>query len=90
MAPKQGATGPKPGDGIRSMDTTSLFRITNFELYVKPNKFIMAFGLVAATACFGYLYYWNHSQRTNPNSPTYVAVNEDDTLTIRKRSSRWN
>lgn len=56
----------------------------------QQNKFIMVFGLVAATACFGYLYYWNHSQRTNPNSPTYVAVNEDDTLTIRKRSSRWN
>lgn len=25
-----------PGDGIRSLQSTSLFRAVNFELYVKP------------------------------------------------------
>ncbi len=27
---------PKPGQGIRSMNSSNLFRITNFELFVKP------------------------------------------------------
>ena len=42
---------PKPvtGDGIRSLETSGVFRTLNFELYAKPNKFVMAFGLVAIT-----------------------------------------
>lgn len=27
---------PAPGDGLRSVKTTSLFRVVNFELYTKP------------------------------------------------------
>lgn len=27
---------PKPGDGIRSLQSTTLFRTINFELYAKP------------------------------------------------------
>lgn len=26
----------KPGDGIRSLQSTTLFRVVNFELYAKP------------------------------------------------------
>lgn len=29
-------TTPGPGDGLRSLRSTSLFRAVNFELYVKP------------------------------------------------------
>ncbi|RWS26984.1 small integral membrane protein 8-like isoform X2, partial [Leptotrombidium deliense] len=41
------------------MQTTTLFRITNFELFAKPNKYVMGFGLVAITACVSYIAYMN-------------------------------
>ena len=40
---------PQSGDGLRSLKTSNLFRNVNFELYVKPNKFVMAFGIIAIT-----------------------------------------
>lgn len=30
----------KPGDGIRSMQSTTVFRVVNFELYAKPVRTI--------------------------------------------------
>lgn len=36
-----------PGDGIRSMRSTNVFRAVNFELYAKPNVVVMGIGLVA-------------------------------------------
>ena len=52
-----------PGTGIRSSPATTLFRITNFELYAKPNKFVMVTGATAFLCCCAYLYemrkYWN-------------------------------
>lgn len=50
----------------------------------------MAFGLVTITSCLGYLYYWNRTARNDPNTRLYVATNEDESLTIRKRTSRWD
>ena len=47
---------PKPGAGIASSPATTLFRITNFELYAKPNKFIMITGATAFMCCAVYLY----------------------------------
>ncbi|CAM1317787.1 Uncharacterised protein g6841 [Pycnogonum litorale] len=35
--------------GLRDARTTGVFRAVNFELFVKPNKFVMGFGLVAIT-----------------------------------------
>lgn len=32
----QNAAVNNPGDGIRSMRSSTLFRVTNFELYAKP------------------------------------------------------
>lgn len=34
--PPPPTTDYKPGDGIRSMKSTNLFRAVNFELYAKP------------------------------------------------------
>lgn len=34
-----------PGDGIRSMRSTTLFRAVNFELYAKPVSKIISFSL---------------------------------------------
>ena len=46
--PPKGGTGPA-GEGIRSLETSGVFRTLNFELYAKPNKWIMGFGLIAIT-----------------------------------------
>ena len=43
------------GEGIRSLETSGVFRTLNFELYTRPNKWVMAFGLTAITGCLGYL-----------------------------------
>ncbi|KAG5885377.1 hypothetical protein JTB14_023764 [Gonioctena quinquepunctata] len=48
---------PSPGDGLRSVRTTTLFRAVNFELYTKPNAVIMGIGLVAIAGCAGYIAY---------------------------------
>ncbi|GJQ86445.1 hypothetical protein Trydic_g10352 [Trypoxylus dichotomus] len=40
------STEAKPGDGIRSLPTSKLFRVVNFELYTKPNAVIMGLGLI--------------------------------------------
>lgn len=44
--PKPTEKPPKhqPGDGIRSMRSTTLFRAVNFELYAKPVSILIEFG----------------------------------------------
>ena len=57
-AKAESATGPGKtvaGDGIRSLETSGIFRTLNFELYTRPNRWVMGFGLVAITGCVGYL-----------------------------------
>ncbi|XP_054168751.1 small integral membrane protein 8-like [Oppia nitens] len=80
--------GIKPGDGIRSLDSSSIFRVANFELFVKPNKYVMGAGICAVTLCIGYFVYINHQIRSNPS--TYVALNEDNTQVIRDKKSKWS
>ena len=46
-APKEAAD--PTGEGIRSLKTSGVFRTLNFELYAKPNKWIMGFGVIAIT-----------------------------------------
>lgn len=33
----------EPGDGIRQVKTTNVFRLINFELYTRPVSFILNF-----------------------------------------------
>jgi len=75
-----------PGDGVRSVRTTNVFRAVNFELYAKPNKFVMGIGLIAITGCFGYLAWMrnNHKQRN-----LYTALDENEQLIVREKTSRW-
>ncbi|RWS12498.1 small integral membrane protein 8-like isoform X2 [Dinothrombium tinctorium] len=76
--------------GIRGMDATTLFKITNFELFAKPNKYVMGAGLVAITSSLCYLAYFNWINRDLKSSENYVAVSEDGSEILRKRSSRWD
>ena len=54
----QGVTS-EPGSGLRSLRSTPGFALFNFELYARPNKFVMVFGLTALTGCVAFLAYMN-------------------------------
>lgn len=79
--------GPQRPTNFRDLGATTLFRITNFELFVKPNKYVMSAGLVSISFCFGYLVYMNlnyddqlHKQNT--------LINEE--LKSDRSKSRWD
>lgn len=77
----------KPGDGIRSLRSTTLFRAVNFELYARPNLVIMGMGLTIFAGCLGYLAY----MRTKYESMGYyAAIGEDGKEEYVKRKSKWN
>ena len=62
-----------PGDGIRSLETSGVFRTLNFELYTRPNRFVMGFGLAAITGCIGYLVWMKSSHK---EKGLYTAMND--------------
>jgi len=78
---------PATGDGIRSLETSGVFRTLNFELYARPNKIVMAFGLVAITGCLGYLA-WMKSQHQDQG--LYTAMDDKDQLYVAKKRSKWD
>ncbi|EEB13407.1 conserved hypothetical protein [Pediculus humanus corporis] len=77
----------KPGEGIKSLKTSSLFRALNFELYVAPNKFIMGLGASAFGICVGYIMYMRYKYE---GLGYYPGVNADGTENYYKRKSNWD
>uniref|UniRef100_A0A1Q3FYK2 Small integral membrane protein 8 n=1 Tax=Culex tarsalis TaxID=7177 RepID=A0A1Q3FYK2_CULTA len=75
-----------PGDGIRSMRSTNVFRAINFELYAKPNAIIMGLGLVAIGITFGYIAYMRSKYE---GLGYYTAIQEDGKEVFVKRKSKW-
>ncbi|KAG7190029.1 hypothetical protein KM043_006179 [Ampulex compressa] len=78
---------PAPGDGLRSLKSTMLFRAVNYELYVKPNKVIMAFGVIAMLGCTAYLLYMNRDRST---VQYYSTVQPDGSIALQKKTSKWS
>nr|CAI5818557.1 unnamed protein product [Callosobruchus analis] len=76
-----------PGDGLRSVRTTTLFRAVNFELYTKPNAVIMGLGLVAIAGCAGYIAYMRSKYE---EMGYYAAVKADGTEQFVKKKSKWD
>ena len=77
---KKGLEPVKPaaaGDGIRSLETSGVFRTLNFELYTRPNKWIMAFGLTAITGCLSYLAWMKAKHR---DQGLYTAIDNQDSV----------
>ncbi|GFO37996.1 small integral membrane protein 8 [Plakobranchus ocellatus] len=74
--------------GWASMPSTTAFRAINFELFVKPNKFVMVFGAITFTTCISYIVYMNLTD-DNKRS-TYVTLDEDGGTTVRPKVSRWD
>jgi len=81
------AAAPAAGDGIRSMQTSGIFRTFNFELYAKPNKYMMAFGVIAFSGCIGYL---SWMKATHKKNNLYTALDENEDLVLREKKSRWS
>lgn len=75
------------GDGLRSLRTTGVFRAVNFELYVKPNLAIMAFGVIAISCSTAYLAYMKAQHR---ESKAYIAIAEDGSQHLTQKRSKWD
>ncbi|XP_053696092.1 small integral membrane protein 8 [Sabethes cyaneus] len=75
-----------PGDGIRSMRSTNVFRAINFELYAKPNAIIMGIGLVAIGITFGYIAFMRAKYE---GLGYYTAIQEDGKEIFVKKKSKW-
>ncbi|XP_034254825.1 small integral membrane protein 8 [Thrips palmi] len=76
-----------PGDGIRSLKTSNVFRVVNFELYAKPNAVIMGLGLVAMAGSLAYIAYMRHKYE---GMGYYSAVSETGEEQFLKKKSRWD
>ena len=80
-------SGTTAGEGIRSLKTSGVFRAVNFELYAKPNKYMMTFGICAFSFCVGYMIYMKESWR---KEKVYTVINDKDELVMTKKKSRWD
>ncbi|CAB3365761.1 Hypothetical predicted protein [Cloeon dipterum] len=69
------------------MRSSTLFRITNFELYTRPNKVVMALGLLGLTISVGYMAYMRSQYE---QMGLYTAVDSEGQQTLMKRQSRWS
>ncbi|CAK6974506.1 small integral membrane protein 8 [Scomber scombrus] len=74
--------------GLRGAQTTTLFRAVNPELFIKPNKPMMAFGLITITLCVGYLGYM-HAMKEN-DQQIYEAIDSEGERYTRRRTSKWD
>ncbi|XP_070843627.1 small integral membrane protein 8 [Chaetodon trifascialis] len=74
--------------GLRGAKTTTLFRAVNPELFIKPNKPVMVFGLVTITLCVGYLGYL-HAIKEN-NQQLYEAIDSEGERYMRRKTSKWD
>lgn len=76
--------------GLRGAQTTTLFRVVNFELFVKPNKVVMAFGIIAMTGSVAYLAYLNAVKENQKDQMMYEQYFEDGSTIMRAKKSKWD
>uniref|UniRef100_A0A8C5WVH8 Small integral membrane protein 8 n=1 Tax=Laticauda laticaudata TaxID=8630 RepID=A0A8C5WVH8_LATLA len=74
--------------GLRGAQTTTLFRAVNPELFIKPNKAVMAFGLVTVTLCVAYIGYL-HAQQENKKD-LYEAIDSEGNRLMKRKTSKWD
>ena len=46
--------------GISKLEATSVFRVTNFELFTRPNAAVMILGVMCFTGALSYIAYMNY------------------------------
>uniref|UniRef100_A0A6J0TBJ9 Small integral membrane protein 8 n=1 Tax=Pogona vitticeps TaxID=103695 RepID=A0A6J0TBJ9_9SAUR len=74
--------------GLRGVKTTTLFRAVNPELFIKPNKAVMTFGLVTLTLCVAYIGYL-HAQQENIKD-LYEAIDSEGNREMKRKTSKWD
>ncbi|XP_074847012.1 small integral membrane protein 8 [Carettochelys insculpta] len=74
--------------GLRGVRTTTLFRAVNPELFIKPNKPVMAFGLITISLCVAYIGYLHATQENKKD--LYEAVDSEGTRYMRRKTSKWD
>ncbi|XP_013366312.1 PREDICTED: small integral membrane protein 8 isoform X6 [Chinchilla lanigera] len=74
--------------GLRGMRTTTLFRAINPELFIKPNKPVMAFGLISLSLCVAYIAYLHATQENKKD--LYEAVDSEGQSSMRRKTSKWD
>ncbi|XP_007903254.1 small integral membrane protein 8 [Callorhinchus milii] len=74
--------------GLRGIRTTNLFRAVNPELFIKPNKTVMALGLLSITVCVGYIAYLNATSENKRE--LYEAIDSEGTRSMRRKTSKWD
>ncbi|XP_041951352.1 small integral membrane protein 8 [Alosa pseudoharengus] len=74
--------------GFKGVRTTNVFRAVNPELFIKPNKPVMAFGLVTISMCVAYLGYL-HATKEN-DQQLYEAIDSEGERYMRRKTSKWD
>ncbi|XP_034818390.3 small integral membrane protein 8 isoform X1 [Pan paniscus] len=74
--------------GLRGVRTTTLFRAVNPELFIKPNKPVMAFGLVTLSLCMAYIGYLHATQENKKD--LYEAIDSEGHSYMRRKTSKWD
>lgn len=74
--------------GLRGVRTTTLFRAVNPELFIKPNKPVMAFGLVTLSLCVAYIGYLHATQENKME--LYEAIDSEGHSYMRRKTSKWD
>uniref|UniRef100_A0A673TLR1 Small integral membrane protein 8 n=2 Tax=Suricata suricatta TaxID=37032 RepID=A0A673TLR1_SURSU len=74
--------------GLRGVRTTTLFRAVNPELFIKPNKPVMAFGLITLSLCVAYIGYLHAVQENTKD--LYEAIDSEGHSYMRRKTSKWD
>ncbi|XP_055391518.1 small integral membrane protein 8 [Bubalus kerabau] len=74
--------------GLRGVRTTTLFRAVNPELFIKPNKPVMAFGLITLSLCVAYIGYLHATQENKKD--LYEAIDSEGHGYMRRKTSKWD
>ncbi|XP_027709500.1 small integral membrane protein 8 [Vombatus ursinus] len=74
--------------GLRGTRTTTLFRAVNPELFIKPNKPVMIFGMITLTLCVAYMGYLHATQENKKD--LYEAIDSGGARYMRRKTSKWD
>ncbi|XP_006902090.1 PREDICTED: small integral membrane protein 8 [Elephantulus edwardii] len=74
--------------GLRGVRTTNLFRAVNPELFIKPNKPVMAFGLITLSLCVAYIGYLHATQENKKD--LCEAIDSEGHSYMRRKTSKWD
>lgn len=87
MSSQDGKAGPTPNPSTQ-LGGTTLFRMMNFELFVRNNKYIIYSGLIAISGCTAYLMYMRSQKKAGGTE--YVAISEDGIESLQPKKSKWD